>query len=101
LYDLGVTSNYVQDFWSTFDWNLKIDSRLGNCTLCFNKGKANLCSAIRLENNHLDSFLELEKEFNATFSNRYSLAELKNVALSQFDFPVHTFQNVDCNCNID
>tara|TARA_R110000868_G_scaffold106800_1_gene292619 strand:- start:67 stop:870 length:804 start_codon:yes stop_codon:yes gene_type:complete len=101
LYDLGITSAYVLSFWSSLRWDLKIDSRLGNCTLCFNKGKANLCSAIRLDNNHLDTFLELEKEFNATFSSRYSLQDLKIIALSEFDFPAHTFQDVDCHCNID
>ena len=39
LYDQGIDKQMINHFWSEKPYNLEIPSILGNCTLCFMKGK--------------------------------------------------------------
>lgn len=39
LYDKGITKAMINDYWSKKPYNLEIPSILGNCDLCFMKGK--------------------------------------------------------------
>lgn len=101
LYDYGIEKNDVNEFWSNAPFDLKIHSNLGNCSLCFNKGKGNLCSALRLAGNNKQIWMDLETKFGSTFSSRYSLRDLNNIAISQFEFPNSEMQDIDCTCTID
>jgi len=101
LFDLRLTQKHVIDYWSSAPFDLKIPSQLGNCTLCFLKGKANLIRAMHLEDNHFAEFNQLEVDFNSTFSSRYSLNDLASLAIHQQSFFPLDFQDVSCHCNID
>ena len=39
LYDDGITKPIINEYWENKPYNLEIPSILGNCTLCFMKGK--------------------------------------------------------------
>jgi 3'-phosphoadenosine 5'-phosphosulfate sulfotransferase (PAPS reductase)/FAD synthetase len=101
LYDMGITQKDVIDFWNDAPFNLKIDSSLGNCTMCFLKGKGNLLKAMKLPNNHFNEFNNLEKSFNATFSNRYSLEDLHTLGNKQQSLFKYDFQDIQCSCTDD
>lgn len=47
LYDNGVTKEDVNKFWNNKQYNLEIPPILGNCTLCFLKGKNAIISILR------------------------------------------------------
>ena len=56
LYDQGIDKAMVNDFWSKKPYTLEIPSILGNCTLCFLKGKNAIINIMR-------SYPELAKEW--------------------------------------
>ena len=78
-----VTSNVVNAFWNSSDFDLAIDSIQGNCDLCFLKGKAKLIQLIRADPSMADWWIEQEKKTGKTFHKIYSYSELKHIALTQ------------------
>lgn len=56
LYDKGVTKEMINAYWDKKPYNLEIPSILGNCTLCFMKGKNAIISILM-------SYPELAKEW--------------------------------------
>jgi 3'-phosphoadenosine 5'-phosphosulfate sulfotransferase (PAPS reductase)/FAD synthetase len=47
LYEKGITKEMINDYWSSKPYNLEIPSILGNCTLCFMKGKNAIINILR------------------------------------------------------
>lgn len=47
LYDKGIDKQIINDYWSKKSYNLEIPSILGNCTLCFMKGKNAIINILR------------------------------------------------------
>lgn len=47
LYTQGVTKEFINSYWSRKSYNLEIPSILGNCTLCFMKGKNAITAILR------------------------------------------------------
>lgn len=58
LYEQGITKEMINHYWSNKPYNLEIPSILGNCTLCFMKGKNAII-------NILSSYPELANEWIA------------------------------------
>jgi len=56
LYEQGITKDMINNYWSQKPYTLEIASILGNCTLCFMKGKNAII-------NILSSYPELAKEW--------------------------------------
>jgi len=56
LYDQGIDKAMVDDYWSKKPYTLEIPPILGNCTLCFLKGKNAIINIMR-------SYPELAKEW--------------------------------------
>jgi len=48
LYDDGIDKAMINHYWSTKPYNLEIPSILGNCTLCFMKGKNAIMAILSL-----------------------------------------------------
>ncbi len=46
LYNHGITKDVINNFWETKPYNLEIPPILGNCTLCFMKGKNAIISIL-------------------------------------------------------
>lgn len=92
LFPAKVTRAGVDAFWAGNDFDLGIPSERGNCTLCFQKGSANLLATIRENPELADWWIEMEKAAEGfarkaegfTFrlrSDRPPYAELKRIAL--------------------
>jgi len=47
LFEKGITKENVNQYWLSKPYNLEIPSILGNCTLCFMKGKNNIINILR------------------------------------------------------
>jgi len=47
LYDMGITRLYIEGYWSQKPYTLEIPHILGNCTLCFMKGKNAIIAILR------------------------------------------------------
>ena len=56
LYEKGITKEMINEYWINKPYTLEIPSILGNCTLCFMKGKNAII-------NILSSYPELAKEW--------------------------------------
>lgn len=56
LYEAGITKDMVNEYWSKKPYTLEIPAILGNCTLCFLKGKNAIINILR-------SYPELAKEW--------------------------------------
>lgn len=47
LFDDGINKQMINNYWETKPYNLEIPSILGNCTLCFMKGKNNIITIMK------------------------------------------------------
>ena len=89
-----VTRRMVDEFWARSPFDLGIPSRIGNCDLCFLKGKRNLIRTIKQEPDRAQWWIGQEKHIlhshgrrlrnskMAQFSQRYTYSELLQEALT-------------------
>lgn len=84
LYDRGITKEMVNQFWLTKSYNLEIPSILGNCDLCFLKGKDNLIKIMALYPELAEKWIKAEEGKKGTFIQGVSYKELLKIAKSQF-----------------
>lgn len=66
-YTAGVTKEDVAEFWQTQDFDLGMDSDLGNCDLCWKKGEDKLFKAIQAEPDRVIFWSGAEERFNQVF----------------------------------
>lgn len=62
LYEQGITKAMVNDFWSKKPYTLEIPSILGNCDLCFMKGKNAIISILSVYPELADKWIADEEE---------------------------------------
>ena len=62
LFDDGITKHMINAYFETKQYNLEIPSILGNCTLCFMKGKNAIISILSLYPELADEWIKDEKE---------------------------------------
>ena len=83
MVEAGVTAGDVADFWRGQPFDLGIPSELGNCDLCYLKGRGNLLETIRAEPWRADWWIEAERRRGGrTFRIGESYADLRAVALA-------------------
>lgn len=87
LYDDGITKEFINNFWSKKPYNLEIPPILGNCTLCFMKGKNAIISILSVFPELADVWIEDEKSAQAngkfgghTYFHNITIEQLKNIA---------------------
>ena len=103
----------VDDFWAKHSFDLGISSRLGNCDLCFLKGKANLLRTIDKEPERAQWWIDQEQKSvkilgkqgygprMAQFSKRHTFAELLDeakVGSAQLSLLDDDDVGIDCFC---
>lgn len=85
LYEKGIDKAMINDYWSKKPYNLEIPSILGNCTLCFMKGKNAIISILSQYPELADEWIE-DEENNKTIGKGYTyfhditIKDLKNIA---------------------
>jgi hypothetical protein len=87
LYEQGITKPMINDYWSKKPYNLEIPSILGNCTLCFMKGKNAIISILSVYPDLADEWIKDEEEAkkqnktgNYTYFNDITYRQIKNIA---------------------
>jgi hypothetical protein len=80
LYEDGIVKQNVIDFWKSKEYDLEVPSILGNCDLCFLKGKANLISIMKQFPELADKWIADEQRVNATYIKGISYSELLEIS---------------------
>ena len=85
MVDAGVTKADVAAFWQSQPFDLGIESRFGNCDLCYLKQRRNLLETLRAEPWRADWWIEAERRRGRTFRIGESFAQLRDAALAPVD----------------
>jgi hypothetical protein len=87
LYENKIDKFIINEFWKNKPYNLEIPSILGNCTLCFMKGKNAIISILMLYPELADEWIadelkskELYKSNAHTYFPNITIEQLKNIA---------------------
>ncbi|SDG31940.1 Phosphoadenosine phosphosulfate reductase family protein [Pedobacter terrae] len=88
LYDMGVTKEMVDQYWLTKPYRLQIPRILGNCDLCFLKGKNAIITILQHHPELASKWIDAEnnnhkKGHSATFIKGISYKEMLHIANSQ------------------
>jgi hypothetical protein len=109
LYDQGVTKEMVNQYWLSKSYTLEIPSILGNCDLCFLKGKDNIIKILQIYPELADKWIKDEedrkkKSIKATSKGQYfpdaTYRDLLNAAQNQktlFDLD-NALPAFNCSC---
>jgi hypothetical protein len=79
LFNKGITKENVNQYWLSKPYNLEIPSILGNCTLCFMKGKNNIINILRYDPSLADQWIEDERRSSLQYGHTY----LKGISIEQ------------------
>jgi hypothetical protein len=96
LYNQGIDKKIIDEYWSKKSYTLEIPPILGNCTLCFTKGKNAILSILSSYPELADEWIQ-DEENNKVIGNGYryfkdiSMKELRDIAQNNL------FKNYDLN----
>lgn len=71
LYEKGVTKEQINEYWSKKAYTLEIPSILGNCTLCFMKGKNAILAILREYPELAEPWIEDESKSKSKYGHTY------------------------------
>ena len=80
LYDDKITKPMIIAYWETKPYNLEIPSILGNCTLCFMKGKNAIISILSMYPELANEWIADEEKTKYTYFKDISYKQLKSIA---------------------
>lgn len=84
LYKDGVDKSMINYYWETKPYTLEIPSILGNCDLCFMKGKNAIISILMVHPELADKWIEDEEKsanhFGHTYLNGITYKQMKSIA---------------------
>ena len=108
LVDMGITKEMVNQYWLTKPYTLEIPSILGNCDLCFLKGKDNIIKILQLHPELADPWIADEEHAatnksggKPTFIKGITYKELLRISQTQktlFDLN-EALPAYNCSCN--
>lgn len=79
LFEKGITKEHVNQYWLNKHYSLEIPFILGNCTLCFMKGKNNIINILRHDPKLADQWIEDERKSALKNGHTY----LKGITIEQ------------------
>ena len=101
LFENKVTKQMVNEYWSKKPYTLEIPSILGNCTLCFMKGKNAILAILREFPELADEWINDEKNSKYTYFNGVTIETLKSISQNNL-FKEFDLDNInpayDCAC---
>lgn len=89
LFDDKITKDHINHFWNQQPYNLEIPSILGNCTLCFMKGKNAILAILSVFPELADPWIEDEE-----LSEKQALSEGKKPRKGRRYFPDITIKEL-------
>lgn len=90
LYEKKITKPIIIEFWKNKSYNLETPPILGNCDLCFLKGKNALIQIMRQQPELADKWIEDEEKMGNTYINGVSYKELLRLS----KLPYYTQNNL-------
>lgn len=103
LFDEKIDKQKINEYWSKKEYTLEIPSILGNCTLCFMKGKNAILSILSLYPDLADEWIKDEQNNKKgyTYFDNISMQQLKNISQNNL-FSEQNLENLnpafDCAC---
>jgi len=101
LFESKITKQIVNEYWSKKPYTLEIPSILGNCTLCFMKGKNAILAILREFPELADEWINDEKNSKYTYFNGVTIETLKSISQNNL-FKEFDLDNInpayDCAC---
>lgn len=106
LYERGITKEMVNEYWNKKPYTLKMPSILGNCTLCFMKGKNNIITILRHYPELAEPWIEDERKSalknGHTYLNGISIEQCLKIAQAPHLFSQISLDDLkpvfDCAC---
>lgn len=101
LYKKKITKDQVNDFWSKKQYTLEIPHILGNCDLCFMKGRNAIISILKSYPELADKWIDDEKLMGGTYFKDISYEQLLNIAKNNLfkDYDLNEIKPAfDCAC---
>jgi hypothetical protein len=101
LVDFGITKNDVNTFWLNKNYNLEIPSILGNCDLCFLKGKNAIINIMKQHPELADKWIQDEERTKKQYFPDVKYIDLLNISQNQktfFDLN-KVLPAYSCECN--
>ena len=100
LYDAGITKADVEAFWAKMPYRLDVPAGMGNCTLCFQKGKAGVLKVMQEAPELAAPWIEDERLTGRTYFKDISLSELMRMAQGQqpIDQSIFSSENLALSC---
>lgn len=80
LNDAKITKKDIFEYWNKKPYNLETPAILGNCDLCFLKGKNAIIQILREQPELADKWIEDEKSIDATYINGISYEKMLAVS---------------------
>jgi len=80
LYDDKIDKQLINSYWNTKPYNLEIPSILGNCTLCFMKGKNAIISILSVYPELAEPWINDEEKKQYTYFKGVTIKQLKLIA---------------------
>jgi hypothetical protein len=96
LFERNINKESVNQYWMKKPYNLEIPSILGNCTLCFMKGKNNIINILRHDPSLAIPWIEDERKSAKKYGHTY----LKDITIEQclkISQMPNLFSNIDLN----
>lgn len=85
LFEMGINKADVNQYWLNKSYNLEVPSILGNCDLCFLKGKNSIISILQHYPELADKWIADEKRIGATYFKDISYEQMLEVAQKQLN----------------
>lgn len=80
LFDKGITKADVLAFWKAKPYDLEVPTILGNCDLCFLKGKGAIVAIMKQFPELADKWIADEQRINATYLKGISYSQLLEIS---------------------
>ena len=101
LYYNGTIKKDIQNFWSNQNFDLKHNSNLGNCDLCFLKGKNKIINILKKNPEKANWWIKMEKLIGHKFKKEISYFDMLNLSKNlELNFD-SVESEIICNCNLE
>jgi len=81
LFEKKIDKNIINDYWKNKSYNLEIPSILGNCTLCFMKGKNAIINILSVYPELADEWIADEEKMKPyQYFQNISMKQMKQIA---------------------